>query len=55
VPRPFELDPSWHKDGMEYGITFDIGLFAEAGLRRMEDYLLIHAAFALEWPEDPPC
>jgi hypothetical protein len=40
---------------MEYGITFDIGLFAEAGLRRMEDYLLIHAAFALEWPEDPPC
>jgi hypothetical protein len=23
------------------------------GLRRFEDFLLIHAAFALEWPEDP--
>jgi hypothetical protein len=22
-----------------------------AGLRRLEDYLLVHAAFAREWPE----
>jgi hypothetical protein len=52
----FEYDPSWHKPGMDYWITFDIGLFAEAGLRRLEDYLLVHAAFALEWPDvqEPP-
>jgi hypothetical protein len=40
---------------MDYFITFDIGLFAEAGIRRFEDYLLVHAAFAREWPEKPPC
>jgi hypothetical protein len=52
----FEYDPSWHKPGMDYWITFDIGLFAEQGLRRLEDYLLVHAAFALEWPDvqEPP-
>jgi hypothetical protein len=47
----FEYDPSWHKPGMDYWITFDVGLFAEAGLRKLEDYLLVHAAFAREWPD----
>jgi hypothetical protein len=51
MPRPFNLDPSWHKDGMDYVITFDVGLFAEAGIRKLEDYLLVHAAFAREWPD----
>jgi hypothetical protein len=48
---PIDWDPGWHKDGMDYWITFDVGLFAAEGLRRLEDYLLIHAAFAAEWPE----
>jgi hypothetical protein len=47
----FDYDPSWHKPGMDYWITFDVGLFAEAGLRKLEDYLLVHAAFAREWPD----
>jgi hypothetical protein len=50
-PMPIDWDPGWHKDGMDYWITFDVSLFAAEGLRRLEDYLLIHAAFTAEWPE----
>jgi hypothetical protein len=52
----FEYDPSWHKPGMDYWITFDVGLFAEAGLRKLEDYLLVVAAFQAAYPDvEPPC
>jgi hypothetical protein len=41
---------------MDYWITFDVGLFAEAGLRKLEDYLLVVAAFQAAYPDvEPPC
>jgi hypothetical protein len=33
----------------------DLGLqqaWVEQGIRRFEDYLVVHAAFAAEWPEN---
>jgi hypothetical protein len=51
MPRPFDYDPSWHKPGMDYVIAFTVEAFAAQGIRRLEDYLLVHAAFAREWPD----
>jgi hypothetical protein len=52
VVRMFEFDSSWHRDGMDYVIAFTEEAFAAEGIRKLEDFLLIHAAFAREWPEN---
>jgi hypothetical protein len=38
--------------GMEYLIAFDIDAWIEQGIRQLEDFLLVHAAFQAQYPDD---
>jgi hypothetical protein len=43
--RPIEYVQAWLDMGLD-------AAWIELGLRKLEDYLLVHAAFSLEWPEN---